>query len=32
MANTSLTIKKRMFNDAYYPHLMDYSHRDEVYY
>lgn len=32
MANTSLTIKRRMFNDAYYPYLKDYSHRDEIYY
>lgn len=32
MANTSLLIKKEMFNDTYLPYLMDYSHRDEIYY
>ena len=32
MANTSLVIKKEMFNDTYLPYLMDYSHRDEIYY
>ena len=32
MANTSLVIKKEMCNDTYLPYLMDYSHRDEIYY
>ena len=32
MANTSLLIKKEMFNDTYLPYLMDYTHRDEIYY
>lgn len=27
-----ITIKKRIFNDAYYPYLKDYSHKYEVYY
>lgn len=32
MANTKMTIKKRMFNDAYYPLLREYDKRFEVYY
>lgn len=28
----TLNIDKKVFNDVYYPHLMDYSHRYEVYY
>ena len=32
MPNTKITIKKRMFNDAYYPYLKDYNRRFEVYY
>lgn len=28
----TLNINKSVFNDAYYPYLMDYSHRYEVYY
>ena len=27
-----LNLKKSLFNDVYYPHLLDYSHRYEVYY
>ena len=27
-----LNIDKSIFNDAYYPHLFDYSHKTEVYY
>lgn len=32
MASTKLTIKKRMFNDVYYPYLKQYDKRFEVYY
>ena len=28
----TLNINKSVFNDAYYPYLMDYSNRYEVYY
>lgn len=28
----TLNINKRVFNDVYYPYLMDYSNRYEVYY
>lgn len=28
----TLNINKSVFNDVYYPYLMDYSHRYEVYY
>ena len=31
-ANTTMTIKKRMFNEAYYPYLQDYSKRFSVFY
>ena len=30
--NINLKISKQQFNDVYYPHLLDYSHRYEVYY
>lgn len=32
MAKINLTLKRRIFNDAYYPLLKDYSRRYEVYY
>lgn len=32
MARIVLNLKKSLFNDCYYPHLLDYSHRYEVYY
>lgn len=32
MAQLRLNISRRVFNDAYYPLLFDYSHRYEVYY
>lgn len=32
MPQINLTIKKSIFNDIYYPHLLDYSKRYEVYY
>lgn len=33
MANgTSIKIHRRIFNDAYYPYLNDYTHRFEIYY
>lgn len=32
MALINLHIKKRVFNDVYYPYLLDYSRRYEVYY
>lgn len=32
MANLSLNISKKIFNEAYLPYLTDYSKRDEVYY
>lgn len=28
----NLKINKRIFNDVYFPHLLDYSHRYEIYY
>lgn len=28
----NLNINKRVFNDVYFPHLLDYSNRYEVYY
>lgn len=30
--NINLNLSRKLFNDAYYPLLMDYSHRYEVYY
>ena len=30
--NFTLNIKRSAFNEVYYPHLMDYSRRYEVYY
>ena len=30
--NMNIKIDKRIFNDVYYPYLLDYSHRYEVYY
>lgn len=32
MANITLNLKKHLFNDIYYPHLLDYQKRYEVYY
>ena len=32
MANINLTLKKSLFNDVYFPLLLDYSRRYEVYY
>lgn len=32
MPDVKLNISRRLFNDAYYPYLLDYSHRYEVYY
>lgn len=32
MARMILNLKKSIFNDVYYPHLLDYKHRYEVYY
>ena len=32
MPNINLNISKKIFNDAYFPYLLDYSHRYEVYY
>lgn len=32
MARMILNLKKSLFNDVYYPHLLDYSRRYEVYY
>jgi phage terminase large subunit len=32
MANINLTLKRSLFNDAYFPLLLDYSNRYEVYY
>ena len=32
MANTNVKIKKDIFNKTYLPYLMDYTHRDEIYY
>ena len=32
MARIILNLKKSLFNDVYYPHLLDYSRRYEVYY
>lgn len=32
MADTKMSIKKRMFNDTYYPYLQNYNTRIEVYY
>ena len=32
MANINLTLKKNIFNDAYFPLLLDYNRRYEVYY
>ena len=32
MARIVLNIKKALFNEVYYPHLLDYSNRYEVYY
>ncbi len=32
MPKITLHIKKRIFNDIYYPHLFDYSNRYEVYF
>lgn len=32
MPRVNLNLKKTMFNDIYYPHLLDYSRRYEVYY
>ena len=32
MANTNVKIKKNIFNETYLPYLMDYTHRDEIYY
>ena len=32
MANTNVKIKKDIFNETYLPYLMDYTHRDEIYY
>ena len=32
MAKVNLTLKKSIFNDVYYPLLLDYSKRYEVYY
>ena len=32
MPNINLNIKKSIFNDAYFPHLQDYSKRYEIYY
>lgn len=28
----TLSIKKRIFNDAYFPYLQDYKHKYEIYY
>ena len=32
MPRVNLNLKKTIFNDVYYPHLLDYSRRYEVYY
>ena len=32
MANINLSLKRSLFNDIYYPYLLDYSKRYEVYY
>lgn len=32
MARMILNLKKSLFNEVYYPHLLDYKHRYEVYY
>ena len=32
MPKITLHIKKRIFNDIYYPHLFDYSNRYDVYF
>lgn len=32
MPNVNLNLSRKLFNDAYYPYLLDYSHRYEVYY
>lgn len=32
MSNTNMVIKKRMFNDTYYPYLKTYDKRFEIYY
>lgn len=32
MANTSIKINKKIFNDAYYPYLNNFDKRFEVYY
>jgi len=30
--NIQLKVSRKIFNEAYFPHLYDYSHRYEIYY
>ena len=32
MPNINLNLKKKIFNDVYFPYLRDYNNRYEVYY
>lgn len=32
MPTVNLNINKKVFNDVYFPYLMDYKHRFEIYY